>query len=185
MNEPISKDACCKGVEARLLQALDLSALDHCFTAKPLVIGGLAMEYYGIRKRGHDIDLILTDADYQALAARYPQSRKDKWGDLFLCFDHLELLRSVFRLDYSFLSAGAVECDACKVVSIEKLFFMKVLAYDNQPEIEKHARDYRLMWDFMLETFQNKDYVAFAMQHTDAYLNAPGGTILEGQYPQG
>lgn len=38
------------------------------FTKKPILIGGMAMEYYGMRKSGADIDLIICDEDYQTLA---------------------------------------------------------------------------------------------------------------------
>ena len=46
------------------------------FAAKPILIGGMAMEYYGMRKAGADIDLVISEPDYQKLA------RKDLYGDL-------------------------------------------------------------------------------------------------------
>lgn len=133
------------GNESVIMNAVDLSSLGIIFSSKPLVVGGLAMEYYGIRKRGKDIDFIVSNDDYETLAGKYPDNRKDKWGDLFVSFDHYELLRSIFRFDYNFFSERAIEYEKCKVISIEKLFFMKVLAFDNQPEIEKHVKDYKLM----------------------------------------
>jgi hypothetical protein len=36
-------------------------ALSYRFKSKPLLIGGAAMEHYGLRKRGADIDLVVTD----------------------------------------------------------------------------------------------------------------------------
>lgn len=170
------------GDESVIKRSVDLSGLDICFSSKPLVIGGLAMEYYGIRNKGEDIDFIVTADDYEALAGRYPNHRRDKWGDLFVSLDHCELLRSIFRFDYDFLSQNAIEYEMCKVISLERLFFMKVLAYDNQPEIEKHASDYRLMWDFLLKTFQNEEYVAYGEKHVKDYLSSPGGTVLNGGY---
>lgn len=170
------------GNECIIHDSVDLSVLGISFLSKPLVVGGLAMEYYGIRNRGKDIDFIISKDDYETLAKKHPDNRKDKWGDLFVSFDHFELLRSIFRLDYDFFSEGAIEYEKCKVISIEKLFFMKVLAFDNQPEVEKHAKDYKLMWDYILKTFQNKDYVAYAMKHTDAYISASDGTICNGNY---
>ncbi len=170
------------GNESILKVVVDLSVLEINFLSKPLVIGGLAMEYYGVRKRGKDIDFIISNDDYETLAKKFPDNRKDKWGDLFVSFDNFELLRSIFRLDYDFFSEGAIECEKCKVVSIEKLFFMKALAFDNQPEVEKHARDYKLLWDYFFKTFQNKNYVSNAMKHQNEYLNAPNGTICNGNY---
>ena len=40
-----------------------------------LVNGRQDMEYYDIRKSGKDLDLVITDKDYQNLAERYPEKR--------------------------------------------------------------------------------------------------------------
>ena len=170
------------GNESVIKNAIDLSVIGVSFSSKPLIIGGLAMEYYGIRKKGDDVDLIVTNDDYEALAQKYPENRIDRWGDLYVSLSHCELLRSIFRFDYDFLSDGAIEYDECKVISVEKLFFMKVLAYHNQPEIEKHTNDYKLMWDYLLKAFQNKDYVADAMKHEGEYVSVPDGKIYNGKY---
>jgi len=37
------------------------------FTKKPILIAGMAMEYYNIRKTGNDIDMIVCDEDYHRL----------------------------------------------------------------------------------------------------------------------
>lgn len=171
------------GNESVIKKAVNLSVLGIDFSSKPLVIGGLAMEFYGIRKKGDDIDFIISNDDYELMAVKYPDSKIDRWGDLYISLDHCELLRSIFRFDYDFFSEGAIELEQCKVISIEKLFFMKVLAFDNQPEVEKHARDYRLMWDFFMKAFQNKDYVAHALIHEGDYLNSPDGIIRQCDYP--
>lgn len=39
---------------------IDLSNLDFSFQARPLLIGGKAMEYYGLRQAGSDIDFVIT-----------------------------------------------------------------------------------------------------------------------------
>lgn len=52
------------------------------FSTPPIVIGGRAMEWYGLRQSGADIDLVVTEADYRRLAATYPEKRKDIYGDL-------------------------------------------------------------------------------------------------------
>jgi hypothetical protein len=33
------------------------------FTKKPILIGGMAMEYYGMRKSGKEIDLVICNED--------------------------------------------------------------------------------------------------------------------------
>ena len=46
-----------------------LAALDHAFVRKPLLVGGRAMEYYGLRPSGPDIDLVADREDIARLAA--------------------------------------------------------------------------------------------------------------------
>lgn len=163
---------------------VDLSSLGITFTSKPLIIGGLAMEYYGMRKAGNDVDFMISNEDYQTLACKYPDNRKDKWGDLGISNGKYELLRSIFRLDYDFYSEGATEYEEYRVISFEKLFFMKVLAFDNQPEIERHANDYKLIMQCCIENFQNRDYVKNAEKHIDLYLKTPDGTVYKGNYDE-
>ena len=73
------------------------------FMEKPILIGGMAMEYYEMRKAGADIDLIITDNDYQTLARKYPDQRKDLYGDLEMVIRKFEIWRSIAHLDYNFL----------------------------------------------------------------------------------
>jgi len=47
---------------------IDLGNLNYKFKKKPLLVGGKAMEYYGLRKAGEDIDFIVTKKDYNKLA---------------------------------------------------------------------------------------------------------------------
>lgn len=164
--------------------AVDLSDLGITFTSKPLIIGGMAMEYYGIRKTGKDVDFIISNEDYKKLAAKYPDNRKDKWGDLGILIGKYELFRSIFRLDYNFYSQGAVEHEKYKVVSLEKLFFMKVIAFDNQPEVERYTNDYKLIMQYYFENFQNEEYVKNALKHESLYIKIPNGTVYKGDYSQ-
>ena len=61
------------------------------FSSKPILIGGQAMEYYDIRKSGKDIDFVITDKDYRSLAGKYPEKRKDLYGDLGVTIDEFEI----------------------------------------------------------------------------------------------
>ncbi len=79
------------------------------FARKPLVIGGMAMEYYGLRPSGADIDLVVADEEYQALARLHPGSRKDIYGDLGVVLGVFEIWRSIALLDYAFLGQGALD----------------------------------------------------------------------------
>jgi ABC-type arginine transport system ATPase subunit len=81
------------------------------FVEKPILIGGMAMEYYEMRKAGADIDLIITDDDYQVLARKYPKQRKDLYGDLGMVIGKFEIWRSIAHLDYDFFKKDIIEVE--------------------------------------------------------------------------
>jgi hypothetical protein len=120
---------------------IDLTRLNFTFTTPPLLIGGMAMEYYGLRPAGADIDFVITRSDYTRLAAHYPDHLKDLWGDLGVCPFEFEIWTSICLFDYEYLSPGAIEEPAYRVISLEKLLFLKTLAY----KIEKYHRDMELL----------------------------------------
>ena len=145
--------------------AIDLFCLGITFTSKPLVVGGLAMEYYGLRKRGEDIDLIITNEDYQTLANKYPE-RKIIMDDFGVKIGQYEIWRSLSRLDYEFYSEEAIEYESYKVISFVRLFFMTAAAVRSEPEIQKHQDDFGLALGWYYNNFRNKDYVADAESHS-------------------
>jgi len=145
--------------------------------AKPLLIGGMAMEYYGIRKAGADIDLVVADADYQRLAAQSPASRKDLWGDLGVVLGKFEIWRSIALLDYDFYCKDAVNEGFVLVVSLDRLLFMRVIAM----EVEKYRADLQLMKQFYYDSFRNKSFTQEAEARADAYQRH-NGAIFGGQY---
>ncbi len=49
------------------------------FSQKPLLIGGVAMEFYKLRKGGDDTDFVISRKDYRKLALKYPGSKKKIW----------------------------------------------------------------------------------------------------------
>jgi hypothetical protein len=161
---------------------IDFSKLGIVFSSKPIIHGGTAMEYYGLRKRGKDIDFVIANEDYQALAKKYPNNKKDMWGDLGVLVGEYELFRSVYRFDYDFYSEGAVEYDRFKIISFERLFFLKALSFKCQPEVLKLTNDFELMVKYYNDTFRNKDYVENAMKHIKSYESAPNGTIYNDKY---
>ena len=79
---------------------IDLDKLQYTFLAKPLLIGGKAMEYNGLRPAGADIDFVIAAEDYVALAQKYPDHTKDVFGDLGVCVYEFELWkRQAIRYD--------------------------------------------------------------------------------------
>ena len=122
---------------------IDLTRLNYTFTTPPLLIGGKAMEYYDLRPAGADIDFVVTEADYLGLRAQYPDCLKNLWGDLGVCPLDFEIWRSICLFTYADLEPGAVAVDGYRVISIEKLLFLKAMAY----KVEKCRRDLELIVD--------------------------------------
>ena len=120
---------------------IDLSKLDYAFLSKPLLIGGKAMEYYGLRPAGNDIDFVITRQDYERLAQQYPDHLRDLWGDLGVCVYGFELWSCICQFDYDFLSAGALDLGPYRVISLEKLLLLKALGM----QIDKYRHDLELI----------------------------------------
>lgn len=120
---------------------IDLTPLRFTFTTKPLIIGGCAMQYHGLRQAGADIDLVITNDDYQRLARQYPDHRRDLWGDLGVCVHGFEIWRTIALYDYAFWSVGAIEEREWRVMSLERLLYSRVLAMKNA----KYRRDLDLI----------------------------------------
>jgi len=133
---------------------LDLSKLNFTFTAPPLLIGGKAMEHYGLRPAGADIDLVITAEDYIRLARQYPDHLKDLWGDLGVCVYEFEVWKSICLFDYASLSERALEQEGYRVISLEKLLFLKALGMKEA----KYHRDLELIVERVIKERYDKFY---------------------------
>lgn len=107
---------------------ISLELLDYKFRYKPLLIGGGAMEYYGLRKAGADIDLVVSLFDHDQLVKRFPDHIKDLYGDIGVCEYGFEIWNQICRYTYQDLKEEAIEQASCLLISIEKLLFLKTLA---------------------------------------------------------
>ena len=150
------------------------------FQAKPILIGGMAMEYYGFRKSGADIDLVIRDADYQTLALNCPDKRRDLWGDLGVMIKPFEIWRSVARFDYDFFSKDAIDEGIVFVVSLDRLLFMKILAMDYGAG-EKNKNDLQLIKNHYYKYYVNQDFHNNMEKHMPLY-EKNNGVILGGRY---
>lgn len=120
---------------------IDLSKLNFTFSAKPLLIGGMAMQYYGLRPAGADIDFVITVEDYERLAAQYSEFLKEIWGDLGVCVFEFEIWKSICLFGYKDLAQGAVEQEDYLVISLEKLLLLKAMGM----KVEKYHHDLELI----------------------------------------
>ena len=120
---------------------IELGKLDYKFKYKPLLIGGKAMEYYGLRKAGADIDLVVHPIDHETLVNKYPSNIKDLYGDIGVCEFGFEIWNQICTFDYQYLKANAIEEETFLVISLEMLLFLKALAM----EIPKYHKDLELV----------------------------------------
>ncbi len=145
---------------------IDLARLNYAFRTKPLLIGGKAMEYYGLRQAGADIDFVVTHEDYEALAERYPDDLRDLWGDLGVCPYEFEIWTSICLFDYGDLSPGAIDSGAYLVISLEKLLFLKALAMEK----EKYHRDLEMIVQKIRSEKSAPWWAALSEERRQAYL---------------
>ena len=131
---------------------LNFDKLDYCFIHKPLLVGGKAMEYYGLRKAGRDIDLVIHSDDHKILKEKYPDNVKDLYGDIGICEFDFEIWNQICMLDYDYLREHAIEEENYLVISLEKLLFMKALAM----EIPKYHHDMEMIVKFILDKAYGK-----------------------------
>ena len=147
------------------------------FTKKPILIGGMAKEYHGIRKSGSDIDLVICDQDYQLLAQKYPDNRKDIWGDLGVVLGQFEIWRCIMLLDYDFYLKDAIDEGVAYVASLDRLLLMCVFAMD----VEKHMNDLKLIKDYYHQKFLNPYFCKYMEKHCASYKSV-GGIVYGGKY---
>ena len=125
----------------------------HKFKDKPILIGGRAMEFYGLRK-SHDYDFIISKRDGQALLKKYEpfdfppvtpgfkfEKSKNKEFDFFT---------SMYHFDYDFFRKNAIKHKNFYVISKPDLIFLKSMtAYDPEagPKrvITKSLKDIQLL----------------------------------------
>jgi len=125
---------------------IPIETLNFHFQDKPLLIGGMAMEYYGLRKTGADIDLVISSRDHAKLKQQYPHHVKDLYGDIGICEFDFEIWNHIARFDYDELRVGAIEEPELLIISLEKLLFLKTLAIKH----EKYYQDVLLLVDEIL-----------------------------------
>ena len=113
-----------------------LNLLEYNFKNKPLVLGGLALEYYGIRKNGHDYDYMVSPEDWKILTKKYPEQVNLFGGKTERDIDatltnfnntNVDLISTLFQYNYDFLKKDAIDEGKYLVISVENLLFVKTL----------------------------------------------------------
>ncbi|VVU95462.1 hypothetical protein CPAV1605_1213 [seawater metagenome] len=145
-----------------------LKKLNYKFQSPPILVGGGALEYYKIRKTGHDFDLIISNKDKVQLLKNEEKYKKfgfkfNKFGgvtcedvDCTINFNkiHLDLIVSLYQYKYSFFNKGAIKIGNIKIASLENVLFLKTLAIVSPTGAVKHRKDVKLI----IEEIYRKQY---------------------------
>ena len=158
---------------------IPLEKLNYSFTQKPLLVGGKAMQYYGLRPSGADIDFIAAKEDVFNLIRQYPERVKDLWGDLGVCPYEFEIWKSICLFDYDDLAEHAIDAGDFLVISIEKLLLMKALTM----KIEKYLKDTQLIVQEILDK-KYRLYDQVKAENLAFVNNIPGITYIEKTGPE-
>lgn len=158
---------------------ISLNKLNYSFKQKPLLVGGMAMEYYGLRKSGADIDLIASEEDMIELIKLYPNRIKDLWGDLGVCPFEFEIWKTICLFNYDELKEEAIELENILVISREKLLLMKALAMKK----EKYLKDTQLIIEKILSD-QVKQYNKINTNNKELLRNIEGIAYIEKTGPK-
>ena len=111
------------------------------------------MEYYGLRKAGADIDLVVSGYDHENLKTLYPNNVKDLYGDIGVCEIEFEIWNQIILFRYDFLKQNAIEKKTHLVAGIDKLIFLKAIAMQD----EKYMKDLKLLSKYATDIQYGKE----------------------------
>lgn len=108
------------------------------FKDKPILYGGLALQYYDVRK-GNNYDFIVSERDHRALRNKYDNVSNigRVWVDLS---GGVNVFAKLYDYDYSYLIKKAKKLKKFYVIGLEDLLIIKCMTmYDR--EVDKHHRE--------------------------------------------
>lgn len=144
----------------KILKGIELTKYN--FIHKPLVVGGLALEYYNIRKTTHDYDYMVSPSDWIELKKLHPdkinlfggKKETDSDATINLTENPIDLISTLFQYNYNFLVKHSIDFPKYKMISIENLLLTKTLGsvYNNDP---KSTNDQKLIVDKIVQLQYN------------------------------
>ena len=133
---------------------IKLDELDYNFIHKPILIGGVALEYYGIRKSIHDIDFIISQDDKKILIDLgyelnlFGGKTEYDVDATFTNIKNLDIDLAVsmnqYKYDFFIRNSKQIDNENVLICSLEDLLLLKVLASEYSHEI-KHRVDVTLI----------------------------------------
>ena len=133
---------------------IKLDELDYNFIHKPILIGGVALEYFGIRKSVHDIDFIISQDDKKILIDLgyelnlFGGKTEYDVDATFTNIKNLDIDLAVsmnqYKYDFFIRNSKQIDNENVLICSLEDLLLLKVLASEYSHEI-KHQVDVTLI----------------------------------------
>ena len=151
-------------MDSSLLNPLIQFLKHYQFLEPPIILGGGALEFYGLRKCGYDLDIMISPRDkdnlkklgyHLNLFGGKTEKEIDSTFSNILNL-HLDLVVTLNQYDYHFfLSRASIYpgINNLKIISLEDLLLTKIFAkeYSNCP---KHTQDVRLI----IKGIEKKNY---------------------------
>lgn len=142
-----------------------INFLEHYqFIEPPIVLGGLAMQYYALRECGHDLDIMISATDKNnLLELGYPlnlfggktETEIDSTFSNILNLD-LDLVITLNQYNYDFFKIKATQFsnrNDLLIISLEDLLLTKIFA-QTYSDLEKHSKDVTLI----IKGIEKKNY---------------------------
>tara|TARA_B100001093_G_C26766773_1_gene988238 strand:- start:523 stop:984 length:462 start_codon:yes stop_codon:yes gene_type:complete len=134
----------------------------YLFIDKPIVLGGLALEYYGIRSSGPNFDYIVSSKDWNNLEKAFPDKinafgGNSKYGSKINLHDNLQinLISNCFNFNYDEISKNALEFEFFKIIDLEKQLLIKTLSAVNNNDM-KSKNDQKFIVNYIVNHSLNK-----------------------------
>ena len=155
----------------------EMSKLNYKFKKAPILIGGGAMEHYGMRTTGHDFDFIISREDAIVLKQSYELNHfgGERFGPNGFSVDmdstftqiaglEIDLAVTMFQYGYEYFVKNAVPLEEYLVVSREDLLLMKCLAASNPAgweDLPTGISKQRADMDLIVESIHKAKYGTF------------------------
>ena len=169
----------------------EMSKLNYEFKKAPILIGGGAMEYYGMRTTGHDFDFIISREDACQLKETYELNHfggecfgadgfSEDMDSTFTQIGGLEidLAVTMFQYGYEYFVKNAVPLEEYLVVLREDLLLMKCLAASNPggwQHLPTGISKQRADMDLIIESIHTAKYGTF--EGSVSFVAAKYGTF--------
>lgn len=114
---------------SKFIKNIETILKEYKFSKPPILIGGKALEYYGIRK-GHDYDFIICKKDYKELLKKFKTNKKVFPSNMVGVQDaknNVDYFAKILIFDYEYFVKHAKKLGKILISSKEDLILLKAI----------------------------------------------------------